>query len=303
VVEWKARAVLFDVPEVSTWNSLTGRTGATIVGEVLKGFAGEALGFQNADDTKTNPVPANEYRMGLIIGAQPGMAGPLLANVESGLPQRIIFMPTWHDERPDLDSLPAMPDPWMWSPPAFDKAGYVVQVWEGARRQMLERRYEQLASGYAGDPMDSHELLVRLRLAVTFSLMGDDRPGVVTEEDWELAGLQMHVSKRTREDLVQHLRDKNRRENLVRAQLEGERRVRVDEVVADADVERVKRWVSRKLNRAGDWVAGSDLKSSARSTDRALIGVALASLISDKRVQRERVEYHGQPGWRFRMAS
>ena len=67
--------VHLEVNEVGTLEGLADRKGGTLVGELLKGFMGQALGFSNAQRATTTYIHAQTYRLCLGVGAQPENAG------------------------------------------------------------------------------------------------------------------------------------------------------------------------------------------------------------------------------------
>lgn len=296
-VNVKNTAVLFDVPEVSTWNNLTGRTGSTLVGEVLKGFSGESLGFQNADDTKTVPVEKDTYRMGLVIGAQPGMCGPLLGNVSSGLPQRFLWMPTWNDDAPDTE--PAMPDAWAWEAPYVGSDGVRIELWDGITSYVREQRRAVVRRAVTIDPLDSHAVLLRIRVATALALL-DGRMDV-TQDDWELSSLVMLISDRTRGDVQFELKEARRRENVVRGTALGEQQTAAATVVEDAAIGSCGKAVVNVLRKVGDWMTASAIRDRLASRHKTHVRVALARLVRDGVVERETMEYHGQTGSQYRV--
>ena len=86
-------SVLLVAREVATLTALLGRQSSTLGGALRSAYTGAELGFSYADKDKRLPVPQHAYRLGLIVGVQPAMAGPLLDEAVSGTPQRFIWLP------------------------------------------------------------------------------------------------------------------------------------------------------------------------------------------------------------------
>lgn len=238
-----ATRVIFDVPEVSTWNSLTGRSGATLVGEVLKGFSGENLGMANGDDLKTNLVPKNSYRMGLVLGAQPGTCGPLLADKTNGLPQRFLWMPSHQVVKFDYDKRPTTPSPMMWTQPEWPAGAYTVQFCEAAQREIWDVGQDDTI-----DELDAQSIVIRMRIAAAFAFLDGRRN--VEDEDWELSRWPMVQSVRTRGGVLSSLAEtaklEARKRGIMNAQVrKAEVEVEADE--ADEHIERVVAWIVGKL--------------------------------------------------------
>jgi len=76
-------AVLFTVPEVDNLVALGQRQGSTLLPQLRVAWMGERLGFSYADKAKALPIPRHSYRMGLVLGVQPGRAG-LLNDADGG---------------------------------------------------------------------------------------------------------------------------------------------------------------------------------------------------------------------------
>jgi hypothetical protein len=288
-------ALWFDVSEVTTWNAIASRQGATLSAEVCRAWSGEALGFQNADREKTNHVRKDTYRMTMIIGAQPGQCGPLLGAIDMGLPQRFLFLPTWYD-LPEDD--PPMPDAWAWERPAFDKDGYTIRIPEEVTRMMRQTRREQIRETYKGDPLQSHALLLRLRVAFALALL-DDRVDV-SGDDWDLAGTVIHVHDKTRGMVMETLARKRRIENVKRGRDEGERRLAAERTVrtaVDAEVSKVAELLLTHLVQGPK--TGNELRKKVAYRKRIHLDDALALLVEKGQVVRKTARGGGSEGVKY----
>ena len=67
-----------EVPEIGTLGALAQRKGGTVIGELLKAYMGQSLGFTNASSATTSFVPAHSYRLCFGVGAQPENADVFL---------------------------------------------------------------------------------------------------------------------------------------------------------------------------------------------------------------------------------
>ncbi len=103
-------SVVLSVPEVDTLVALKSRQGATLLPTLRSAWSGERLGFSYADPDKALPIERHSYRLGLVLGVQPGRAAPLLDDADGGTPQRFLWMPTTDRDAPD--ELPAAPAQW-----------------------------------------------------------------------------------------------------------------------------------------------------------------------------------------------
>jgi len=258
--QWKTRSAILDVPEIGTLKSLMARPENTLTAELCKAWAGERLGFQNSDEGKTVPVPENEYRLGLIVGAQPGACGPLLNGATIGLPQRFLWVPTSDPTVPDEPV--SMPEPMVVELPqpagAADGAPYVLKLPDVIRRTVWERRHRALRGELREDPLDGHAMLVRIKTAVGFALL-DGRLDV-NEEDWALAGMLMTVSMQTRKSIQAELSKLDHKADVSAGTRAARRKMVEDRVVTQDAVERamgrIKAVLKREHDKGREWVGG-----------------------------------------------
>src|SRR5690606_1806529 len=117
-VKHHAYSALFDVAEVDTLASLSGRQGSTLLPELRKVWSGERLGFQNRDASRSLPVEAHAYRAALVAGIQPARAGALLDDEAGGTPQRFVWLPATDPDAPAR--APHAPEPVVWHAPGED---------------------------------------------------------------------------------------------------------------------------------------------------------------------------------------
>ncbi|MEX5711895.1 hypothetical protein AB1484_27270 [Parafrankia sp. FMc6] len=197
VVVQHADSVVFTVPEIDTLAALKGRQSSTLMQELRKAWSGEQLGFAYVDETKRLPIEPHTYRLGLLVGVQPGRGAALLSEeaVAGGDPQRFLWMPATDPNAPDEE--PGEPEPLAWVLPPWpadvpfrspsgrrvlDVCPTAVDTIKTERRRRLRGQAEAL---------DGHALLARLKVAAALGLLAG-RPRV-TEKDWELAGVVMAV--------------------------------------------------------------------------------------------------------------
>lgn len=276
----KTTKAVFDVAEVSTWNALTGRQAPTLIGEVLKGFSGETLGFTNSDETRTVTIPGDSYRLGLIIGAQPGACGPLLANEEAGLPQRFLWMPALEERQYDFDDMPPAPRQRRWKAPHFPANGHTFTLPDSIRRKVFYEGRE-----LRKDPMESQAIIVKMRVAVALALL-EGRLNM-TEEDWELAGMVMTVSRRTRSEVLERLKQQQRREAHKRGQLSAVARHAEERARVQLDANLVRSVADRLvgiLHREGKPMLRNPLRTKLKADRRSSFDAALNLLVEQKRI-------------------
>ena len=292
-------AVLFTIPEVDNLTALGNRQGATLMPQLRSAWSGEKLGFSYADKSKALPIESHTYRMGLVLGVQPGRAEPLLEDADGGTPQRFVWMPTTDPSAPEVTPSASVPIPWTFGRRRFvlnSRGLHVLQVPEVAERTVRDNRLAALRGETV--KLDGHVQLARLKIAAALMLL--DQRGEMTEDDWHLAGTIMAVSEETREGVVQYLGQRNRASNEARAQAEGVRAVVVETTVETAKVQRVAQVVKRALAKKpeGEWATRRDITATAASRDRAYLDGALDALVTAGEVETD--ETGDKPLYRLR---
>jgi hypothetical protein len=260
-----AESVLFIAPEVDTLTALSQRMGSTLLSQLRSAWSGEELGYAYRDPSKRLPIPAHSYRLGLILGVQPGRAEPLLADADGGTPQRFLWLPT-QDPGAVLDApappprleLPAI----AWKRPGATSLVHLPIPPEAGctiRQAGLAKMRGQ------ADALDGHSLLSRLKLAAALGIL-EGRPEV-SPEDWELAGQIMAVSDQTRADVVKLLSAQRVQANERRGHFRGQADAAAEDAKADVIEKRVNRSVLRLLEKHGPLPLGQ-LKKKLNSRDR-----------------------------------
>ena len=276
-------AVLFTVPEVDNLTALGNRQGATLMPQLRSAWSGEKLGFSYADKNKALPIERHTYRMGLVLGVQPGRAAPLLDDADGGTPQRFVWLPTSDPAAPDV--APPCPTTWPWKPVGRRDADYrgltVLPVAQVAREAIDAATLSRLRG--QGDPLDGHRLLCRLKVAAALGLL--DGRLEVDEDDWDLAGQLMTVSDATRAGVVAHLAQQAAKANEMRGESEGTRAVAVAEKLEGAKVKRVGRNLMRRMAKVGGWMTHRDIATGISGPDRGAVAEALELLISAGQVE------------------
>jgi hypothetical protein len=294
-VEQYRQAVLFSVPEVDNLTALRQRQGSTLLPQLRMAWSGERLGFAYADRSKALTVDAHRYRLGLVLGVQPGRAADLLDDSDGGTPQRFLWLPTTD---PHMVAGSPEPEPRTWSLREPWQTNVVngkfrMDVPDTARQTIVAAR---LAAGRGEDTsLDGHALLAREKVAAALALL-DGRQGV-SEDDWRLAGTVMAVSDATRAGVQRFLADRYRDANVARAQAEGQRAVVVEETVAAASLGRVCATILRRLGRSEGWSTRRDVAAAITSKDRGNVDSAIAHLVSSGQVEQQN-DANGKPLYR-----
>jgi hypothetical protein len=248
-----ATRINLEVPEIGTLGALAARTGATVIGELLKGYMGQQLGFTNAQRTTSSFVPAHSYRLCLGVGAQPENAEVFTSREKDGLPQRFLWLPTIDPFAPppsdDQDcairaSRVCVPTSF---PTPIADTPYFVAIPVSARAMIKRHRHRVVIGDPSIDPLDSHLMLTRLKVGFGLALL-DGRTGV-SDEDWNIAGELIGVSNRARADLRKVIAKRRTNANAARAHDQADRQVIIDERLMAERSRRVSEAVERKLRR------------------------------------------------------
>jgi hypothetical protein len=276
-----AWSAVLSATEVDKLAALLGRRAATLGGTLRSAWSGEALGETNATDERRRYVPANGYRLGIVVHVQPGRGGALLNEDEAagGTPQRLLWLPAPDPDIPD--TAPSPPPPIAWDPPQevltanaeLDARGMdciagiepVVLPVCGRALDEIDRAAVARHRGEAG-ALDGHALLVREKAAASLAIfLGRFE---VSEDDWDLAGHLMRVSDATRESISDELRRAADRENESRGRAEA-RRAQILRHSEESDaMARTSQRVMKILRERKDWVSRSDLRRAVTSRDR-----------------------------------
>lgn len=270
--------VMFGVDEVDTIAGLGSRLGSTLMPALRSLYAGESLGFGYADPTKRVDIPAHAYRATLYVGVQPGRAGALLGDADGGTPQRFIWLPTTD---PRIGSIhldePDFPDQLL-SRENWGNTAHHFVIPEAVRRTLLDNHIARQQG--RGDALDGHALFTREKVAAALAVL--EHRDAMTIEDWDLAGVVMTMSDRTRTAIEAHLAAANEREAVEYGKRLGVTADVRDEAVNERKVARVRGQILRALSRAdGQTLTEGKLLNRVASRDRDVAGQALGGLVAE----------------------
>jgi hypothetical protein len=269
---------LFIANEIDTLAALFVRKGQTLEPELRKLYMGERLGFANASKDTRTKVDALSYRAGLIVGVQPLRAGVLVNSVDGGTPQRFLWAPTRDPDMPT--QRPAPTDPLDVIPTYWSAGDREIPVCAKVREE-IERQHVDYHRGVPGlDPFDRHALLTRLKIAAALMVLAG-RNGVV-DDDWELAGHIMAVSRATRTSIARAAEEQRHRRVIARAADAAER----EEYIGESKVRRAKQRVLTIIGkrRPGEVVPRNILYRAMRIDIRRELDPALTELIEEGRI-------------------
>ncbi|TCC26730.1 hypothetical protein [Kribbella speibonae] len=278
---------LCSIPEVDLLTTLGGRQGSTLMPVLRQGWSGEQLGNQNASKERTVPVEAHTYRLGVTLGVQPGRAGALLEDADGGTPQRFLWLPTLDPDAPehppvleDYEPLKVNYAPWRHGDIALPDV-----IWHTVQ----EAQWRKLRGEV--DTLDGHRLLTYIKATVALTVLCGRR--LVTEYDWDTAGLLMRKSDDTRAWVQQVLAEENTRRRNNEAVADGLHEVIKNDVIEAKNRERLTRWVKRTLRKEGE-LASNVLRKKAAGRDRDTLHSLLDDLASDGSIGARTDVYNGQ---------
>lgn len=262
---------LFSVDEGAALNKMLERAGAT-VGETLRSaWVGAMIGQKNGRAETTRLIPAGSYSMGVLLGYQETTAGPLLADVDAGTPQRFAWVwadggdrPRTRAEMPAWDpSSERLPNPFVRAaeqeheiaagmfgtvaPPGINRDPVTFAP------EILDELFDHEVMRDDGlidtDPYHSHRPLMMVKLAVGLCLLDCRRH--VTAEDWTLARVMWLTSDAVLHRVLAVGKAEAQRSAEVRREQEAQTALHVEQRTASAAVVRVARRISLKVHVSG----------------------------------------------------
>lgn len=289
---------LINVPEIDTLAGLASRQGSILLAQLKSMAMGEQLGQSNASEATTRIIAPHSYRCCLSVGAQPGHTGVLFDDATGGTPQRFLWFRTVDPDMPaERATDPAPLDTRLpfWTP---DAEG-VVEVAYGPSEisETIIAAHIARQRGEA-EALDGHAMLTRCKVAAVLAIL--HHRSVVSELDWQLSGVVMAESTRTRE----WIRDETRRAERQKIRARALTRARGEEFIADRKLDRAKAAILRWLEQH-DELSASDLRRRARSDWRDQMSAAISELLDEGSiVGREAVggQGGGSRGMAYRLA-
>jgi len=255
-------SVIVDVDEYASLATSKDRSGSTLAYKLSSGWSGKRLSLAYSDESKSVNVPAGCYRLGMVAGIQYGNAKMLLASGEfvQGFPQRFLWFPA--DE---LGYIPAdtgdiqLPEP-------FPGISQSLQDTKAIAVPAEVRALMRAARGVNPDGLDGHKLYARAKLAYALAVLSGHTDSI-RDEDWELSGIVLWVSDRTRRKASEAMAERDRQYTVTLGRRDGLRQDTAAAAAHDAAVVRVARWISRKRAEHPEWSEG-DLYRNMSGDDR-----------------------------------
>ncbi|WP_322753296.1 bifunctional DNA primase/polymerase [Frankia sp. Cas3] len=264
----------FYADEGQSFTQLSERSGAILGESIRRAAIGETLGQTNATEERTRYIPAGSYSFGLLIGFQPSTARPLLADSNTGTPQRFFW--GWESD-------PAMPDiapPWPGEidahPGRRRPSGPLhIDFPERIKTLLWQDRVARVRNEIRVDRLDAHAGLMKVKAASLFALLFHHPE--VTEADWELTEMLWQSSCAVRDFLLRRAEQEAEAE---RSREETGRvlqalRIREATMGADVRLERVLALACKHAAKVGGITFGA-LNKAVASRERKLVKDAVA---------------------------
>lgn len=217
-LKWVTNRVVMSSEEISVLESLTDRAGATMAPILREAWDGSSIGFGYADMAKRVQLPAHSYRLGVIVGAQPGKADFLTRDHEAGTPQRYLWIQaedrTADDNAPEAHLTASIILPFE----IFEPREVQVVLPDWLRSEVRRRRAEQSRGEIE---IRQHEDMNRLKLAALFAFT--EGRIEVNAEDWWLAEVMIRHSHLMFDWMTTYQKDKARAANRARGEADAER--------------------------------------------------------------------------------
>ena len=283
--------------------------GPTLLSVIKEAWNGADLGRSWSDQTKVVNLKQFRYRLTLVMGLQHEKAEPLFADT-SGFPQRLVWLPAIDPGIPDDD----VPEP----------VGLALREWPNARSQtpmldetidianleilsvpdvvakkIKEDRRNAMRGSTCG--LDGHRNLAQEKVAVALMRLSG-RTGSITVQDWELAGIVMAVSNRTRAAVREGIRSRQRQANEGRGRADSERNHAAkarDAELEDEDAQRVRGAsgrVQKVLGAHPDGLAWNELAKACGKRWKPHLERAVKALADGGIVDVDAVNHNGQEG-------
>jgi hypothetical protein len=260
---------LFEADEGQVLSKLGEGTGSLTLETMRLSFNGERVGTTTVG-APWRVLHRHGYRMCWLLGFQPAVVRPLLADVAGGTPQRFLWASVV-----DADARlprPDHPGELDWSLPGETTGP--IRVALSVETEVTQRRHEVLTGKRIPGPFESHRDLLRLKVAALLGILA--QRATLTVEDWDLASMVVDASDVVREAVLRVNRDSDARAEAGR-NLKAANRAAAEEGArrsVNDNVARVARVIARGVPDAGT-ITRKDLRRASASRDREWFDAAV----------------------------
>lgn len=202
-------AAIFHIDEGAVLADLGNRQGTTLLPTLRTAYSHGTLGNTNASSETKRVVDGKTYVYGVTLGIQPEWAGPLLADVAAGTPQRFVWVTASDTHAPD--TAPDWPGELDWQPPPGDllrqrsvirggQQRFPLGVHPDIAKTIIDDRRATVRGETVHDAADAHRMLSQLKTAALLALL--DKRVDVGPDDWHLAETIATTSRRIRQAIA-----------------------------------------------------------------------------------------------------
>jgi hypothetical protein len=266
--------VLMYVDEIGQLQVGSQRQGASIDPILRSMWNGEHVGTNNAEADRNRNLPPHSYRLALVAGVQPGLAGSLLSQqaTTSGTAQRWLWLPVTDPFTPDM--VPAIPPPQTWTLDLPASGVRYITFPTYVRTEVDEARLRVLRGiGVTEeDKVKAHAMLTRMKVAAAVAVLHNSLE--VDDLFWRIAGVVMEKSDATRAGVLHLLAESAERE----AESRGRTAAAADRGRRKAEGETDERIARRLVKVVLDHHAeGTPRHDSGAGCARSCLTLAIAS--------------------------
>lgn len=258
-----------------------GRKGATLVPTVCSAWSGSTLGQMNATAERTRHVPGNSYSLGIAIGFQEATVLPILDEIDTGLPQRFLWL---HCLDPNIPEEP-MDEPMLPLGGVLTKAPEHTITFATSIKQELWHVRRQRSAGTLEIPVErSQEPLMLCKVAGLLAML-DGRSHVDTD-DWELSKTLWETSLKVMDSAWSYhkIAAARKRHEQQQQAVQMERVKEVARHEAVPALEKIAKKLASTVHKDGRTTRGV-LRSKVTERQRELVDQALDYAVSEGWIQ------------------
>lgn len=239
--------ILFHLDEGQALAEVASRSGSTLFQTLRSAWSGAHLGQANATKERTRNLPAGDYRCVLVAGFQWSTATALIEDVAGGTPQRFLWL---SGEDPGIPATVAETPAWPGPLPRPVK-GWTrgpVRIDSDIVDEVVQHHIDRSRGLLVEDPLDSHAMLLRLKVAMLLAVL-DDARRAITVDDWRLAGVVVETSSAVRGRIAATARWEAQERARTRTQARIAEHLAIGQSEADVATERMAGAIGRHVQR------------------------------------------------------
>ena len=276
-------AAIFHIDEGAVLSDIGTRSGATLLPTLRTAWTHGTLGNTNASAERRRILDGHQYIYGVTLGIQPELAGPLLADVAAGTPQRFVWLMATD---PAADgAVVEWPGGLPWEPPSkgdmvrfeTSRGGWRrhhLSITETIAAEIRADRLDAMRGQSEREALDAHRTLGRLKVAAALALM--DQRLDVSDDDWRLAGVIAETSRAVRRAVEHQVAVARTQQERAAAERHSRREMHVVKTKEEHALDKASRAVARVVRRhrkEHDGCIRSCLTRAIAGRDRDLVSI------------------------------